>query len=197
MTNIRAMAIRKWVIMPLAKGAMAGLAGGLAASWVMNRFQAMMSKVLENGQKPHGAQSIQERTPNHEAAAELKQRGIDDPDDNATERTANIIAAKVLGQELSQVEKRNGGAAVHYAFGGMTGALYGAVSELWPRAAVCAGLAFGAAVWLTADEIAVPLLGLSKPARAYPLSRHAYALTSHLVYGVTTEAVRKLVRRST
>jgi len=39
-------------------------------------------------------------------------------------------------------------------------------------------------------------MSLSKPARDYPLSTHAYAIASHLVYGVTTEMVRREVRRA-
>jgi putative membrane protein len=178
------------------KGLAAGLIGGLAASWVMNRFQAMLSKALEGREKPHGAQSIQEGSPNHGAGAELQKRGKDKPDDNAAERTVNLIAETVFDQELAKDEKKTAGEAVHYAFGGITGAVYGAMSELWPEAAVGAGLPFGAAVWLAADEIAMPALGLSKPATEYPLSKHAYALASHLVYGVTTEVVRQAVRKA-
>jgi hypothetical protein len=40
----------------------------------------------------------------------------------------------------------------------------------------------------------LPALGLSKPTTEYPLSTHAYALASHLVYGLTTEIVRGAVR---
>jgi hypothetical protein len=42
----------------------------------------------------------------------------------------------------------------------------------------------------------VPALGLSKSSEEYPLSIHAYALTSHLVYGLTTEVVRRAVRKA-
>ena len=47
-----------------------------------------------------------------------------------------------------------------------------------------------------ADEIAVPALGLSRKPTEYPLSsRSAWiGLASHLVYGVSTEAVRKGIR---
>ncbi len=58
-----------------------------------------------------------------------------------------------------------------------------------------AGLPFGSAVWAIADDVVVPALGLSKSPTAYPLSTHAYALTSHWVYGLTTELVRKAVRK--
>ena len=30
----------------------------------------------------------------------------------------------------------------------------------------------------------------------YPLSKHAYALASHVVYGVTSEVVRQVVRKA-
>jgi putative membrane protein len=77
-----------------------------------------------------------------------------------------------------------------------SGDVYSAVVEFEPATTAGAGLPFGAAVWLFADEIVVPALGLSKPATEYPLSTHAYALASHLVYGVTTELVRREVRRA-
>ena len=50
---------------------------------------------------------------------------------------------------------------VHYAFGAFTGAFYGALSELEPGAAGGAGVPFGAAVWLIADEMGVPLAGFA------------------------------------
>ena len=54
---------------------------------------------------------------------------------------------------------------------------------------------FGTAVWLGADEVAVPAFGLAGPPWEHPASVHARALTAHLVYGVATEGVRRLVRR--
>jgi uncharacterized membrane protein YagU involved in acid resistance len=57
-------------------------------------------------------------------------------------------------------------------------------------------LTYGATIWVVADEGVVPALGLSKSASEYPLSIHAYALASHLVYGLTGEIVRGAVRRA-
>jgi uncharacterized membrane protein YagU involved in acid resistance len=51
------------------------------------------------------------------------------------------------------------------------------------------------AVWLAADEITVPLLGLSGPPWESPPSVHARALGAHLVYGCATEGARRLLRR--
>jgi hypothetical protein len=53
---------------------------------------------------------------------------------------------------------------------------------------------FGAILFAGADELALPLLGLSDKPTKFPLSTHVYGLASHAVYGVTTEAVRLIVR---
>ncbi|MDQ3133307.1 MAG: DUF1440 domain-containing protein, partial [Acidobacteriota bacterium] len=80
------------------------------------------------------------------------------------------------------------------AMGAASGAIYGTLAELSPVVTMGAGLPFGAAVWLVADEAAVPALGLSKSPIEVPPSKHAYALVSHFVYGATTEIVRRSVR---
>lgn len=182
------------IVRQIAKGLAIGAAGGLAAAWVMNQFQSLLTGIVEGAHKPHGAQSTQNGTPRHGAGAELQKLGLDDERDNAAERTANIIAAKVLDYELSKNQKHVGGQVAHYVFGATTGAFYGAVAELLPRVSMGAGLAFGAAVWLVADEIIVPAAGLSKSASEYPVSKHAYALASHLVYGATTELLRRATK---
>ncbi|MFY9554849.1 MAG: DUF1440 domain-containing protein [Blastocatellia bacterium] len=181
--------------MTVTKGLLAGSVGGLAASWVMNVFQKGLSKIFEGDQKPHGAQSLQQGSPGHGVAAELRDRGVDDPDDNAAERTANFAAVSILDRGLSESEKHTAGGVVHYVFGISTGAVYGAASELFPDVAKGFGLPFGASVWLLADEITVPALGLSKSAKDYPISKHVYALASHLVYGVATDLTRRMVKR--
>lgn len=178
----------------VAKGLVVGAAAGLAASWVMNQFQKILTRAFESEEKPHGAQSAQDGSPHHGAAAALQKLGLDDERDNAAERTANIVAVKVFDRELSRSEKRTGGEVSHYVFGAVTGAIYGGAAEVLPEVAIGAGLPFGAAVWLVADEIVVPALGLSKSAAAYPVSKHAYALASHLVYGATTNILRRLAR---
>jgi hypothetical protein len=170
------------------KGMVAGLAGGLLASWTMNQFQAAWTRIAEGREKSHGAQSMQ--------PSEGSQGEQDTGDqDDATVKTAKIISRNVLGHELQQSEKETAGAAVHYAFGTLTGGLYGALAEVTPQVTTATGLPFGAGFWLLADEISVPLLGLSKGPTEYPVSTHVYALASHLVYGVTAELGRRAVRQ--
>ena len=179
------------------KGMIAGAAGGLVASWVMNQFQALLSRMTHGVERPHGAQSLQHGLPRHGVARQLQERGLDRAADNAAIRTAVVVSERLFGLELTDREKKEmAGAVVHYAFGVATGGLYGAIAELKPATTTGAGLPFGAAVWLIADEIIVPALGLSKLPAEYPLPTHAYSIASHLVYGLTTEIVRREVRRA-
>ena len=172
------------------KGMVAGLAGGLIASWTMNQFQAAWTRIAEGSEKSHGAQSMQ---PSEGSKGEQGQDTAEQ--DDATVETAKVISKGVFGHELQESEKESAGAAVHYAFGTVTGGLYGALAEVTPQVTTATGLPFGAAFWLLADEITVPLLGLSKGPAQYPASTHAYALASHLVYGVTAELSRRAVRQ--
>jgi hypothetical protein len=178
------------------KGLAAGAAGGLVASAVMNQFQAMLGRLMEGAERSHGAQSLQQGSPDHGVGRELKEVGSDEEQDDAAMRLANAISEKVLDRELTRAEKEVAGDAVHYVFGITTGAWYGVAAESFPAITAGAGLPFGAFVWLTADEGMVPAVGLSKPPTEYPLSIHAYALASHFVYGLTTETVRRAVRRA-
>jgi len=78
--------------------------------------------------------------------------------------------------------------------GMLSGAIYGAVAEVLPIVRAGNGLLFGTILWWVADNTAVPAVGLSKRPSAYPPSTHAYALSSHLVYGFVTESVRRVLR---
>ncbi|HEV7904078.1 MAG TPA: DUF1440 domain-containing protein [Pyrinomonadaceae bacterium] len=178
------------------KGLAAGVVGGLVASVVMNQFQAVWSKLAEGEERSHGAQSLQQGTPQQGVGRELQAEGKDEAEDDAPERLANAISVGVLDRELTDSEKDAAGTIFHYAMGTTSGALYGAVAEFVPGVKAGAGLPFGAAVWLAVDEGLVPAAGLSKSPAEYPLSIHAYALASHLVYGLTTELVRRAVRNA-
>jgi hypothetical protein len=183
------------------KGLAAGLIGGLVASWTMNEFQALWTRLAEGYEKPHGAQSMQETPEASRSQGDNNQRGSNgksesEESENAAEKVASIVSRNLFGYELQKSEKEAGGKAVHYGFGLVTGGIYGALAEIVPEVAVGGGLPFGAMVWLTADEGVLPALGLSKGPTEYPLSTHAYSLAAHFVYGLTTEVVRGALRRA-
>ncbi|MFN2453423.1 MAG: DUF1440 domain-containing protein [Pyrinomonadaceae bacterium] len=178
------------------KGLAAGLVGGLAASVVMNQFQSATGKLIGGVGKSHGAQSLQEGLPQHGVGRELQKRGTDDVQDDAAERLANAISKGVFDHDLTKSGRDAGGTALHYAYGISMGAVYGIAAEILPISTIGAGLPYGALIWIAADEGVVPALGLSKDSAEYSFSIHAYALSSHLVYGLATEIVRGAVRRA-
>ena len=185
------------------KGLVAGLAAGLVASWTMNQFQAAWTRVAAGFEKPHGAQSMQpsegpnpdELSGSDQALAQSQSPAEKEDQDDATVKTAKAISEGIFGHELTESEKKPAGAVVHYAFGTVTGGMYGAMAEMAPQVTTGAGVPFGAVFWLTADEMAVPLLGLAKGPAEYPVSTHVYSLASHLVYGLTTELSRRAIRQ--
>lgn len=178
------------------KGLAAGFAAGIAAAWVMNQFQSMLADVMRGPEKPHGAQTLQEGSPHHGIARELQEQGTDENEDNAAIRAGTAMAELVADKKLTRSEKQVAGAVAHYAMGAVSGAIYGVAAEIVPPSTAGVGLPFGAVVWLSADEAIVPALGLSKGPSEYPLSTHAYALASHLVFGASTELVRRAVRKA-
>lgn len=184
------------------KGLVAGLAAGLVASWTMNQFQAAWTRLAEGFEKPHGAQSMQpsegpnpnEEPESRQALAKDQQPEEKEDQEDATVKTAKAISEGIFGHKLTKSEKKPAGAVVHYAFGTVTGGFYGAMAEVTPAVTIGAGLPFGAVFWATADEMAVPLLGLAKGPTEYPVSTHVYSLASHLVYGLTAELSRRAIR---
>jgi putative membrane protein len=165
------------------KGIVAGVAGGLAATWAMSEAQALWTRAVD-GREPqsaagrHDARDWQERTEGQ----------------NSNEIAAQTVAEHTVGRPLDRRELAVGAAAVHYAFGSAAGALYGALAEMAHPITNGGGLGYGTFVWAAADEMGMPALGLSGPTTERPLEAHAQSLTAHLVFGLTLEAVRRTVR---
>ncbi|HEU5402012.1 MAG TPA: DUF1440 domain-containing protein [Terriglobales bacterium] len=151
------------------KGALSGAVAGLVASWTMNQFQAGLSRI-ENHQ------------------------GSEHEDEDATMKAANLASEEILRRELSRKEKKQAAPYIHYGFGALMGTVYGIMAEEFPATTSGFGTAYATGVFLVADEGAVSALGLGPKPKDVPLSSHAKALASHLVYGVSTESVRRGVR---
>ncbi len=156
----------------------AGGIGGLVGTWAMNEAQRLWT-VVSDGRAPssaggrHDARDWQERTEHQ----------------NSNELAAQAAARQVLDRRLTQKELSAAAPAVHFLFGGAMGALYGAYAA--HRRQRSSGAAFGCGLWLAADEIAMPVLRLSRPTVERPVEMHMQALAAHLVYGVVTELTRR------
>jgi len=156
------------------KGLLAGVAGGVLASFLMEQFQAGWSAIFK---------AI--------SPAKEQSNGKSDP---TTVKAANLVSEKITGRKIPADYKPLAGEAVHYGMGATSAAVYGALAEVAPLVTIGNGAAFGTGLWLLADEVAVPAAGLSESPKHIPVTTHVYALVSHLVYGWITETVRQAVR---
>lgn len=151
----------------IAKGALAGLAAGLIASFAMNRFQALTQKLVEQDSSD---------------------------DDPATVKAADAVARTAMGEPISDDQRETAGEVVHYALGAALGLAYGVLAELRPAVTGGFGTGFGSAAFALLDEAAVPAAGLSDAPTQTSLSTHLYAGASHLVFGMVAEATRRTIR---
>jgi putative membrane protein len=159
------------------KGVVAGMIGGLVASWTMNQVFTIWSKINED---------------NHQPEQSAKKGEASDP---ATLKLAKRLSREFLHREIPDEKLQAAEAAVHYGFGTVMGAVYGGLSEYVPQIKAGMGSAYATAVFVSVDEVAVPLSGLSGKPNEVPPSSHVLGLTAHLVYGLTTELVRRGTRR--
>lgn len=105
------------------------------------------------------------------------------------------VAEKLAGHSLSPETKEVAGEAIHWGFGAAVGAAYGALAEYYPAATAREGASFGMALEALTHETALPALGLGAEPEDQSLRERASEVTAHVVYGVTTEFVRSLVRK--
>jgi putative membrane protein len=163
------------------KGVVAGAIGGLIGTWAMSVAQRQWTLAVD-GDAPdsaggkHDARDWQERSEHQ----------------NSNEIAAQVAARYLIGRRLSCDELRVAAPLMHYSFGTVVGALYGAYIER--RRTRASGVGFGTTVWLLADEVAMPLLGLSESTTRRPVEMHLQSLAAHFVYGATTEMARRTVR---
>jgi hypothetical protein len=80
----------------------------------------------------------------------------------------------------------------HWAYGLLSGALYGIAAESLSQPRIWYGLPFGAGVWAV-DYAVLPAAGLYKPIWEYDRKTLASDLSAHLVYGTATAAALRLM----
>ncbi len=148
------------------KGLLAGVVAGAAASLVMK-----LSDVLWQKKYP---------VPSYE--------------DDIT-RTIGRKVAQSVGTRLNESRLECAALAVHFVTGTALGAGYGVAAELFPQSAVAAGIPFFVGEAVLGNELIGPKLGLFRPPREYPASKHWNSIVTHVVYVVAAELVRREVRR--
>ncbi len=167
------------------KRTLAGMAGGAAGTAAMDLY-------LRSAKKAPGGQNRQPQPKTHDVSLFGRKH---EEGESATAALGRIAYQAVKHREPDAETKNKLSEAVHWIYGVKLGAAYGLLRGRAGKGDLPGGLAFGAALWLFGDEIAVPLLGLAEGPKAYSVDLHAQALGAHLVYGVVTAATTQLVER--
>ena len=114
----------------------------------------------------------------------------------ATQQAADRMSEAATGAPVPDDNKPVAGQAVHYITGAGLGLAYGLGVEFQPTIAAVRGAAFGLGTAIILDEAAVPAAGVGEPPWRTSPGTHLYSAVAHLVFGVTAEASRRVVRRA-
>jgi putative membrane protein len=106
-----------------------------------------------------------------------------------------VLADKLAGHHLAGAEKAAAVEAIHWGFGALTGAAYGALAEFYPTATAKDGAGFGMALASLTHESALPAMGLAAEPEEQTTRERTSEMATHVVYGVVTETVRRMVRK--
>lgn len=153
------------------RGVLAGVVGGLVGSVVLKALIVGIRKQRTG----FGGTELDQSGPAHQVA--------------------EIAVRRATGRPLSQPGRMIAGEVVHYAFGAVVGGFYGGLGESWNWVRLGSGMLFGLGVFAGADELSMPALGLVKKPTDEALEAQIEHLLVHVGFGVSTELVRRAVRR--
>jgi putative membrane protein len=107
----------------------------------------------------------------------------------------NRISEEITGHPLSFAGQQIAAEGIHWGFGAVVGAAYGAIAEYYPAATSKDGASFGIALGSLMHEGALPALGISAAPEDQTIRERTSELSSHVVYGVVAETIRRMVRK--
>ena len=106
-----------------------------------------------------------------------------------------VLAEQVAGHPLFNGQKQVALQGIHWTFGAIAGAVYGAAVELEPKAGAWRGAAVGLALNKLNHESLLPKMGLTEPTVRQNTQERQSEWVTHAVYGITTDLVRRIVRK--
>ena len=107
-----------------------------------------------------------------------------------------VLAESVAGRRLPDRERELALQGIHWIFGALAGAVYGALVEVEPSLGAWRGAAFGITLNRITHESLLPRFGLSAPPSRQPTQERISEWVTHATYGIATDTVRRAVRRS-
>lgn len=165
------------------KGAVAGAIGGVAGAGAMLLFGAVWMNHVDEGQ------------PADKPVRPPKFLPLADHELEATMLLARWIFTPIARRELTGEEIIRIARYVHFAFGAMLGATFGALVEQRRLNSVAGALAFTSAEELIGNEFLMPRLGYLKQPHEYPTHERWNSFLGHLVFGASMELSRRAMRK--
>ena len=110
-----------------------------------------------------------------------------------TPREIIDLGSRQVGVTLSNDAAKDVTTASHFLYGAAMGALIAAMD---PDPKRRTGAAAGAAVWLASYMGWIPAVGTLEPATKHPLRRNALMIGAHLVWGASTAAATRAIRKA-
>jgi putative membrane protein len=107
-----------------------------------------------------------------------------------------VLAENVARRRLPEQERELALHGIHWVFGAVAGAVYGALVEVEPSFGAWRGAAFGITLNRITHESILPRLGLTAPPGSQPTQERISEWVTHAVYGVAADSVRRAVRRA-
>ena len=172
---------RKHREIKLLGGLVAGVVGGIVATWALDRYQEGSLQATRRAENAAGASPILSRR--QEEQIQDQQR--------AHAEAAERIAKSTFGKRLSRTQRRNAAPVVHYAVGALTGGIYGLTAEILPVVRRGCGTGYANLLFLGGSEAVLPWFNLGR--QRVQTSRNG-GLPAPLVYGAVLETTRRVLR---
>ena len=100
---------------------------------------------------------------------------------------AEAFAVKAgVHADLSERDLQNLTLAIHFGYGALTGAMFGAISPRRSASALAAGMLFGVGVWAASYLGWLPAFGVRQSPAYDPTDRTRLMVASHVVWGGAT-----------
>lgn len=164
-------------------GLIAGAIGGLAATWVLDQYQKGALAVTRQAEAAAGAGPV---------LSQQQEKVMEEQKRAHAEAAARV--ARATGRKLSGDQRRHAASAVHYAVGALAGAAYGISVELVPVVKSGYGTGYASLLFVGGPQVLLPWFRLEPPPGETPAAVQVGGLSGHMIYGVTLETARRVLR---
>jgi putative membrane protein len=110
------------------------------------------------------------------------------------EITMKLARKAGVAEQMSPETRSAATMLAHFAYGGATGAIYGAVDDAIPFPTLYKGIGFGLIVWTASYLGLLPGAGVLKVATKHPARRNLLMIGAHVVFGAATGALTSLLK---